>query len=96
MVTSGNIQIAFGDNAGKMLQPSCVVGCFTIFGHTVLISLLCRPVLQESPGRGERVCGGIGQPGVVPWLFTAAAGLFQGHLGLPVLSGHRQLPILLT
>lgn len=50
---------------------------------------------QEPQSRGERVCCGAGQSGGLPGVPPAAPGLFQGHLGLPVLPGHCQLPILL-
>lgn len=51
----------------------------------------------QEPARGrERVCRRSGQFGGFPRLSSAASGLFQGHLGFPVLPGHRQLPVLLT
>lgn len=51
---------------------------------------------QESSSWWERVCRRVGQSGGLPGLLVAAAGLLQGHLGLPVLPGYRQLPVLFT
>ena len=51
---------------------------------------------QKPPCGGERVCCGAGQSGGLLGVPTVAPGLFQGHLGLPVLPGHRQLPVLFT
>lgn len=68
--------------------------------HTLLrwscpnvVSSVC---LQESPCGGERVCCGAGQFGCLPGVPPAAPGLLQGHLGLPVLPGYRELPVLIT
>lgn len=52
--------------------------------------------VQESPCGRERVFGVVGQPGGLPGVSAPASGLFQGHLGLPVLLGHCQLPVLST
>lgn len=63
---------------------------------SISVSSLWLAALQESAGWRERVCRGVGQPGGLSWLLAAAAWLLQGHLGLPVLPRHRQLPVLLT
>lgn len=64
-------------------------------GCSISVCLLWLSALQESAGWRECVCGGAGQPGGFSWLLAAVAWLLQGHLGLPVLPSHRQLPVLL-
>lgn len=56
---------------------------------------MCRVSSPQDPPCGrERVCGGVGQSGGLPGVLVATPGLFQGHLGFPVLLGHRWLPVL--
>lgn len=50
--------------------------------------------VQEPRGAGERAGGAAGRPGGLPGLGAARARLLHRHLGLSVLPGHRQLPIL--
>ena len=66
-----------------------------MIGYLSLALFLWRP-LQEPACGGECVCGGPGQPGGLPGLPAAPARILQRHLGLPVLPGHRQLPVLVT
>lgn len=67
------------------------VSAWTVF--EVFPSPLC---VQEPSCRWERVCRGAGQSGGLPGVPSPAPGLLQGHLGVPVLPGHRQLPVLFT
>ena len=66
---------------------------FIILFYDINFSAFC---FQKPPCGRKCVCCGAGQSGGLPGVPAAAPGLFQGHLGLPVLPGHCKLPVLFT
>lgn len=53
------------------------------------VYILTYMCVFQKPSCGRKcLCGGVGQPGGLLGIPLDAPGLFQGHLGLPVLPGH--------